>query len=177
MKVVKNRLKEWGQQFGTDPLKIALERMEYAERLFPIDSYKELVKTERKENTFIHGDYNYSNLVFSPEGKVYLLDFDGSHYCVRIIDLLFLCHLHMGKNAEMLLEILKSYHQVRPLSLIEFEVVKSLLFVPGKIYRDINIRTHLNIPIHRDWLIRNLTGYSSTESFDTIKRLSYSDLV
>lgn len=175
--VVKNRLNEWVKQFGTDPLRIALERMEYAEYFFPIDSYKELVTSERKENTFIHGDYNYSNLIFSPEGKVYLIDFDGSHYCVRISDLLSLCHLHMGENAEMLLDILKSYHRVRPLTLTEFEIVKNQLFVPGKIYWKMHLNSFYNNPIDKDWIIQNLARFSSKESFDTIKRLSYSDLL
>lgn len=176
MGVISNKLNDWVQQFGTDPLKIALERMRYVERYFPNDSYLELLTSERKENTFIHGDFNPCNLILKPKGKMYLIDFDGSSYYVRISDLLFLCHRHMGNNAEMLIDILKSYHQVRPLSLTEFEIVKSLLFVPGNIYWDMRMRTYYNNPIDKDWIIQNLTCYSSKESFDTIKQLSYSDL-
>lgn len=174
--VIIKKLKEWVQQFGTDPLKIALERLEHAEYMFPLDSYEELVTLEREENTFIHGDYNASNLILSPEGKVYLIDFDDSSYFVRISDLIFFCHLHMGKEAEFLLEILKSYHKVRPLSNVEFEIIKSQLFVPGKIYWEMHVNTFLNNPISKEWINKSLGSYSRKEFFDKIKKLSYSDL-
>ena len=176
MGAISSKLDEWVQQFGTDPLKIARERMEYVEHNFPNDSYMELLESERKENTFIHGDFNPANLILSPNGKMYLIDFDGSSYYVRISDLLFLCHLHMGNKAESLSNILQSYHQVRPLSLTEFEIVKSLLLVPGNLYWDMHMKTYSNKPIDKDWIIQSLTRYSNEEKFYTIKKLSYFDL-
>ena len=175
-KVILNRLNEWVNHFGTDPLRIALERMEYAENMFSTDNYKELLQTEKEKNTFIHGDYNYSNLIYSPKGKVYLIDFDASSVYMRICDLLFLCHLHMGKEAEYLIDILKSYHQIRPLSRLEFEIIKAELFVPGKIYWEMHINTHSNHPINEEWINNRLAIYALKERFDKIRTLSFKDI-
>lgn len=176
MSTISEKLNEWVKQFGSDPLRIALERMEYAEFNFPIDSYIELFTSEKKENSFNHGDYNSTNLILTPKNKLYVIDFDGSSFSVRINDLLFLCHLHMGDNAKMLLDILKSYHQVRPLSLKEFDIVKSILFVPGNIYWIMHINTYLHNPIDSDWITQHLSRYSGKDYFEKIKKLSYSDL-
>ena len=176
MSTISEKLRIWAKQFGTDPLNVALERMEYVEQSFPNDSYTELFTSERQKNAFNHGDFNSGNLILTPDRKLFLIDYDGSAYSVRISDLLFLCHLHTGNDTTVLLEILKSYHQVRPLSLTEFEVVKSLLLVPGNVYWEMHIMTYFNKPIDSDWINKNLKRYSGNDFYDNIKKLSLADL-
>ncbi|WP_075620411.1 phosphotransferase [Paenisporosarcina indica] len=174
--IIYEKLKAWVQQFGTDTLRIALERMEYAEYIFPLNSYKELVVKEEEKNTFVHGDYNSSNLILSSKGQMYVLDFDDSSSYLRVSDLVFLCHLYMGKEGERLLDILKSYHRVRPLSEIEFEFLKSQLFVPGKIYWEMYCKLLLDQQVSKEWINQNLSMYTVNTVYNKIKILSYSDL-
>ena len=175
-RVIYEKLKEWVQQFGTDPLRIALERMEYAEYIFSLNSYKELMVAEEEKNTFVHGDYNSSNLILSPKGQMYVIDFDDSSSYLRVSDLIFLCHLYMGKEGEWLLDILKSYHHVRPLSELEFEFIKSQLFVPGKIYWEMHIKSFLDQQVSKEWIYQNLSAYCVNTVYKKIKMLSYSHL-
>lgn len=174
--VIYEKLIEWVQQFGTDPLRIAQERMEYAAYIFPLDIYKELVETEEEKNTFIHGDYNNSNVILSTKGQMYVIDFDDSSSYLRVSDLIFLCHLYMGKEGEWLLDILKSYHRVRPLSELEFEFIKSQLFVPGKIYWEMHTKSFLDQQVSKEWIYQNLSMYCVNTVYQKIKMLSYSDL-
>jgi CotS family spore coat protein len=170
------KLTRWVNDFGTDTFRLALERMQYAEYKFPSGEYEQLVEEEKKNKTFVHGDYTSSNLIYTPSGDMMMIDFDDCSYNVRINDLIFLCQLHMGQEIERVLQILQAYHEVRPLSLTEFQVVKSQLLVPARVYWEVHLQCVAGKEISRDWLKRNVDPFLSNKLWKGIKMLSYSDL-
>jgi len=149
------RLLEWERQHGFDWLKQAVDITEQALRTFPADDYAQLIEEERRNYAFVHGDYNYSNVVCTDNQRLTMIDFDGCSLNARITDLAFLIQLH-GCEPNRARMILNSYTSIRPLSLIESRVLYSLLQIPALAFRKLHGYVFAGNEISYTWGIERI---------------------
>lgn len=173
---MKDLLMRWSKEYKSEALLEAFQMLTTISKDFPEDQFTHLVQLEKNENAFIHGDYNYPNIIDSPNKSLYLIDFDKSQLAIRITDLLNFCHLHMGEGGERCMPILKAYHKVRPLSQLEFDVLKFHLLFPSRIIWNVISRQNSKLLINSEWITKNITPFLSSERKLAINRITFSAL-
>lgn len=106
----------------------AVEQVEHPEILTAIEQ-------EQQMGAFIHGDYNYPNLVFQTTGSLQLIDFDNTSMQNRMIDLAHLLHRSATWDAQRMIEAIKIYQQIRPISNYDRRFLFTLLHIPYPLVR------------------------------------------
>lgn len=117
----------------------ALKRLEKA-------GYQQLYEAVREEHTFVHGDYNYHNLLFCPQGLA-VTGFEHAHQDIQIEDFYYFLRKTMEKHRydERLGErMLRAYDAVYPLNSERREYLAVRLAYPEKFWKTANIYYHSN---------------------------------
>ncbi|OBA07879.1 sporulation protein [Paenibacillus polymyxa] len=100
---------------------------------------REAIQQEQKATAFIHGDYNYPNLIKDRQFKIYLIDFENCSLHVRMKDLSHLLHRNCLWNATKMLRAIDFYQRYRPLSTQDLRLLHALLISPYHVVRNIRI--------------------------------------
>ncbi|OZM56968.1 hypothetical protein CIB95_09360 [Lottiidibacillus patelloidae] len=171
--MILERLLYLQRKYSYHELLTAIQLFEEAISFFPYQKYKKLWNSEQKEQAFVHGDYNYSNIILSPNNNAFLIDFDNVNFNIRITDLIFLIQLHMGTDGRYISDILRSYHQIRPLSQLEFDIIKSQLLVPAKAYWKMNIQEKVQQELTPSFIKSYISPFLKRDLFAKVKNLSF----
>jgi CotS family spore coat protein len=97
------------------------------------------IEEEQKASAFVHGDYNYPNMLKDKHGKIHLIDFENSSLYVRMQDLSHILHRNFVWNASGMLRWVEYYDRNRPLSGDDMHLLHLLLTVPYHVVRNIKI--------------------------------------
>lgn len=100
---------------------------------------REAIDSEQKAAAFIHGDYNYPNLIKDRRLKIHLIDFENCSLHVRMKDLSHLLHRNCLWNGTKMLRAIDYYQRYRPLSTHDLHLLHALLISPYHVVRNIRI--------------------------------------
>jgi Ser/Thr protein kinase RdoA (MazF antagonist) len=100
---------------------------------------REAIKSEQKVAAFIHGDYNYPNLIKDRRLNIHLIDFENCSLHVRMKDLSHLLHRNCLWNGSQMLRAVDYYQRYRPLSTHDLHLLHTLLISPYHVVRNIRI--------------------------------------
>jgi thiamine kinase-like enzyme len=103
----------------------------------------EAIRNETSLLAFVHGDYNYRNLIIDKQGAIHLIDFENTSLQVRMVDLAHVLHRNVAWKGEETLRWIDNYDRVRPLSSEDRHLLFALLLVPYPLVRA--IRQNRNI--------------------------------
>jgi CotS family spore coat protein len=93
---------------------------------------------EAKIKAFVHGDYNYPNLVVDAQGNHQLIDFDNTSLHVRMEDLAHIIHRNYPWQADGAFRLIDVYSHVRPIGKDELRLLVALLHEPYPLIRAIS---------------------------------------
>lgn len=97
------------------------------------------MEAEQRAGAFVHGDYNYPNLVKDTERKLHLIDFENSSLNIRMQDLSHILHRNFLWNGKEMLGWIDYYERKRPLSKQDLHLLHALLSAPYHVIRNIKI--------------------------------------
>ncbi|GMA62695.1 phosphotransferase [Alicyclobacillus fastidiosus] len=101
---------------------------------------KRAIRAEKKVRAFVHGDYNYPNIVVDHQGRYQLIDFENTSLHVRMEDLAHIIHRNAPWQAEKTFRMIDAYDRVRPLDKEDLSLLIALLHQPYPIIRAIRSR-------------------------------------
>jgi CotS family spore coat protein len=118
---------------------------------------KKAIQQEVKKKSFVHGDYNYHNLIIDSTEHCQLIDFDNTALQVRMYDLVHLMYRVCPWNGDDALRLLEVYDQVRPISQDDLRLFVTLRYIPGSFIRSmgwgkLDIPSSKQIHSHLGWL-------------------------
>lgn len=99
--------------------------------------YEKLYRDSQKEQAWIHGEYNYHNILFAQEG-IATTCFEKAKCNVQAEDLYYFLRKAMEKhrwNVRLCDCMLNAYNAVRPLSELEMEYLKIRFIYPEKFWK------------------------------------------
>lgn len=99
--------------------------------------YESLYRENVEKNSLVHGDYNYHNILMTPEG-IATTNFDKFRKDVQVEDLYYFLRKAMEKHGwdkKMGDHILNMYGAIRPLSGEEMEYLKIRFVYPEKFWK------------------------------------------
>ncbi|WP_221469013.1 phosphotransferase [Cohnella nanjingensis] len=97
----------------------------------------EAVKCEAAVRAWVHGDYNYPNLILDRKGFMRLIDFENTSLQARMTDLAHILHRNAAWDCDELLRWIDYYDRFRPLSAEDRFLLYALLHVPYPLVRAI----------------------------------------
>jgi CotS family spore coat protein len=95
------------------------------------------IEHEARVRAFVHGDYNYPNLVVDEHGRNQLIDFDNTSCYVRMEDLAHIIHRNRPWNVDGAFRLIEEYDHVRPIRKGDFHLLITLLYEPYPLVRAI----------------------------------------
>lgn len=111
-------------------------------------SYQSLVEQAKMLKPFCHGDPAARNFILTPEGRIFLIDFDSCRLDLPLMDLIKFTRRVLKKhrwNYQTAGLLINAYQDVNPISWSELEVMKAVFYFPQKFWR-LSIRYfHQNI--------------------------------
>lgn len=99
----------------------------------------EAIQQEQLNCSFIHGDYNYPNLVKDKKNAIHLIDFENASMHVRAKDLAHILHRNSLWNAAGMLRLIEYYQRYRSMNTSELNLLLALLTAPYHVVRNIRI--------------------------------------
>jgi len=115
-----------------------IEMAERAVQLLKQSPYTEVLHRARKDRGFVHGDFTYHNFIKTPEGEMKIIDFDYCAFELRVHDFArFMRKMLRRTNWDPATGelILRTYHEVDPLSEEELAVLHATLWLPQRYWR------------------------------------------
>ena len=109
------------------------DRLEQAE-------YENLYRDSVESGQLVHGDYNYHNVLFVPDG-IATVNFEHFRMDIQVQDLYYFLRKVMEKNswnAELGHKMIESYNKVRSISQNEIELLKIMILYPEKFRKVVN---------------------------------------
>jgi CotS family spore coat protein len=94
-----------------------------------------LIEKAKLEKTVVHGNYSYHTIYKNNQGKYFIEDMDSCGYNIQVLDLCSFFTKVMQKNEwdiKLLILLTNFYSKIKPLTLEEFKVLKSMLIFPEK---------------------------------------------
>lgn len=138
-------------------------------------AYLAVSRAEMEALSFSHGDYNYPNLIYDPEGNLKVIDFDNCAYDLRADDLVRLVRRNSQWDVNRALFILSNYHSVRPISAGEWSVISAALVFPHEFSWAVNLYQARGKEV-RHILERNTGKHREISAFvEDVGRLAVSD--
>ncbi|HOP74980.1 MAG TPA: CotS family spore coat protein [Bacillota bacterium] len=101
-------------------------------------NYTQLVQQAKFNQTFCHGDPAARNFILTPQGNIFMIDFDSTRLDLPIMDLIKFTRRVMKKhdwNFETARLIIDAYQEVIPLSPEELDVMRATFYFPQKFWR------------------------------------------
>ena len=99
---------------------------------------KDLIKSLKVTEGFCHNDLNPQNIILTPEGKIYLIDFANSGYSNTYEDLGYLTLLN-GISEQKLEQFLTAYYERKPTQeeMAQIKLAQKVVcFVSATVYFD-----------------------------------------
>jgi CotS family spore coat protein len=90
---------------------------------------------EQDDRAFVHGDYNYPNLVLDTSGTLHMIDFDNTSLHVRMEDFSHILHRNYPWQGKEICRWIEYYDRKRPLSDEDLHILYTLLLVPYPLIR------------------------------------------
>lgn len=121
--------------------------------------YHELVIRAGIEQPFCYGDPAARNFILTPEGRVFLIDFDSCRIDLPIMDLVKFIRRVMKKHRwsyPTARVIMNAYQEVNPLSPDELGVMKAVFYFPQKFWRISTRYFHRHGDFYPESLFRKL---------------------
>lgn len=107
------------------------------------------IAQEESAMAFVHGDYNYPNLVLDTTKSMQMIDFDNTSLYVRMEDFSHILHRNLGWRGHEMMRWIEYYDRYRPLSKEDLNVLHTLMLVPYPIIRSVKQRKrHKQVRIH-----------------------------
>ncbi|MBW5446052.1 phosphotransferase [Cohnella sp. CFH 77786] len=100
---------------------------------------QQAVVSEFQAAAFVHGDYNYPNLIKDGRGRLHLIDFENTSLNARMKDLAHILHRNFLWNGREMLRWIDYYERKRPLSPHDLHLLHALLTAPYHVVRNIRI--------------------------------------
>ncbi|USB33105.1 phosphotransferase [Paenibacillus sp. YPG26] len=116
-----------------------VEQCDEALELLQQPKVLEAVQQEQVNGAFIHGDYNYPNLVKDRKNTIHLIDFENTSMHVRTKDLAHILHRNCLWNAAGMLRLIEYYQRYRPMGTSELRLLLALLTAPYHVVRNLRI--------------------------------------
>ncbi len=120
------------------------ELQELAMKFVYKENYEDHIQLARDKQTIVHGHYNYHQIKKVDDGMI-VSGFERSGYDVQLTDLAYVVRRIMQKNKwdpALLLDILKEYHKIRPLTAREWGIMKGMIIFPDKFAKLCNTYYH-----------------------------------
>ncbi|SEC27933.1 Ser/Thr protein kinase RdoA involved in Cpx stress response, MazF antagonist [Paenibacillus sp. GP183] len=92
---------------------------------------------EQDDRAFVHGDYNYPNLVLDTSGTLHMIDFENTSLHVRMEDFSHMLHRNYPWQGKEICHWIEYYDRKRPLSNEDLHILYTLLLVPYPIIRSL----------------------------------------
>jgi thiamine kinase-like enzyme len=99
----------------------------------------EAIASEQRVSAFVHGDYNYPNLIKDSHHKLHLIDFENTSLNVRMNDLSHILHRNCLWDSSRMLRWIEYYERKRPLSPYDLNLLHAQLMAPYHVVRNIRI--------------------------------------
>ncbi|HEY2494485.1 MAG TPA: phosphotransferase [Paenibacillus sp.] len=93
------------------------------------------IANEQAAVAFVHGDYNYPNLVLDTSQSMHMIDFDNTSLNVRMQDFSHIMHRNLPWKGRETLRCIEYYDHKRSLSKEDLHLLYTLLLVPYPIIR------------------------------------------
>jgi CotS family spore coat protein len=97
------------------------------------------LSSELKRNAFVHGDYNYPNLMLDTRRQIHMIDFDNCSISARMTDLSHILHRNFPWRGHRMLRWIDYYDSIRPLSAGDRHLLYALLLVPYPLVRALKL--------------------------------------
>ncbi|WP_238322936.1 phosphotransferase [Gorillibacterium massiliense] len=99
----------------------------------------EAVEHEASRGAFVHGDYNYPNLIVDPRGHMHLIDFENASLSPRMTDFAHILQRNVAWKNDEWIQWIEYYDRFRPLSAEDRRLLFALLHIPYPLIREIRL--------------------------------------
>lgn len=107
-------------------------------RSFNFECYNKVCEDALRRKVICHHDYTYHNILFDEKEDVHVIDFDYCKWEIQVYDISTLM-VKALKRLDWEIDkgklILESYNSIKPLTLDEVSILKSLLSFPQRFWR------------------------------------------
>ena len=98
------------------------------------------IEQEQARFAFVHGDFNYPNLVLDTSRSMHMIDFENTSLNMRMLDLSHILHRNFPWQGKKTLQWIEYYNRKRQLSKEDLHLLHSLLLVPYPVIRAIQLQ-------------------------------------
>ncbi|WP_079909923.1 aminoglycoside phosphotransferase family protein [Paenibacillus sp. 32352] len=102
------------------------------------------IEQEQAQRTFVHGDYNYPNLIINSTGRLQMIDFENTSLHLRMQDLSHVLHRNFPWQARSMLRWIEYYDSKRTISKEERLLLRLMLLTPYPVVRSLRLNQPLN---------------------------------
>jgi Ser/Thr protein kinase RdoA (MazF antagonist) len=95
------------------------------------------IEQEQAAFAFVHGDFNYPNLILDSSRSIHMIDFENTSLNVRMQDFSHILHRNFPWQGKETLRWIEYYNRKRPLSTEDLHLLFTLLLVPYPIIRSL----------------------------------------
>ena len=102
--------------------------------------YQELLKQSMEEGAIVHGDYNYHNVLITPNG-IATTNFEHFQYGISLSDFYYFLRKTMEKNqwdVELGNKMMESYNRILPMTETELSYLAVCIAYPEKFWKSAN---------------------------------------
>jgi Ser/Thr protein kinase RdoA (MazF antagonist) len=93
------------------------------------------IEQEQNARAFVHGDFNYPNLIIDKSHSIHMIDFENTSLNVRMQDFSHILHRNFPWQGNETLHWIEYYNRKRPLSRGDLHLLHTLLLVPYPVIR------------------------------------------
>jgi Ser/Thr protein kinase RdoA (MazF antagonist) len=93
------------------------------------------IEQEQAVSAFVHGDFNYPNLILNSSRSIHMIDFENTSLNVRMQDFSHILHRNFPWQGKETLSWIEYYDRKRPLSVEDLHLLHILLLVPYPVIR------------------------------------------
>lgn len=119
------------------------------------------IEQEQAAFAFVHGDFNYPNLILDRSRFIHMIDFENTSLNVRMLDFSHILHRNFPWQGEEILRWIEYYNRKRSLSTEDLHLLHTLLLVPYPVIRALQLQKrlqHVKIVLPTSKQVRNYTN-------------------
>jgi CotS family spore coat protein len=120
-------------------ISISNEALEHLNRPIVVKA----IEQEQAAFAFVHGDFNYPNLILDRSRSMHMIDFENTSLSVRMQDFSHILHRNFPWQGKETLHWIEYYNRKRPLSTEDLHLLHTLLLVPYPVIRAIRLKKRL----------------------------------
>jgi CotS family spore coat protein len=98
------------------------------------------IEQEQAVSAFVHGDFNYPNLILDTSRSIHMIDFENTSLNVRMQDFSHILHRNFPWKGKETLSWIEYYNRKRPLSVEDLHLLHTLLLVPYPVIRALQLK-------------------------------------